>query len=224
MWPLPVSALLYAGRRTTEALEAMGIRTIGQLAAADRLEVGCRLGKAGDQLWRYANGQDSERVRSWYEPRPLKSVGNGMTFRRDLTGEAALRPAVSALADQVAVRLRAHSVRCTTVQLQIKSPTFRTVQRQQKLAHATWLHRELTETAMALLRAHWSPAAPVRALTITAADLVPAAEAAEQADLFEDPAERARREKLSRLEDAVAGIRGRYGRGAISYGPGKQEK
>ena len=92
------------------------------------------------------------------------------------------------------------------------------IQRQQKLEQPTWLYRELTDAAMALLRANWSPAAAVRAVTLTAADLVPAGETAEQADLFADPAAAARREKLGHLEDAVAQIRSRYGRDAIAYG------
>ena len=46
--PLPVSALLYAGKRSTETLKNMGITTIGQLAHSDRCEIGTALGKAGD--------------------------------------------------------------------------------------------------------------------------------------------------------------------------------
>ena len=65
--PLPVSAMLFAGKRTTEALRNMGIISIGDLARADRARISQRLGEMGDTLWRYANGLDDEPVRSWYE-------------------------------------------------------------------------------------------------------------------------------------------------------------
>ena len=99
VWPLPASALLFVGRRTAQMLEQHGIHTIGDLAAADRLALGQWLGKQGDTLWRYANGLDREPVRPYDAPRELKSVGNGMTFRRDLVGEAEIRCGVAALCD-----------------------------------------------------------------------------------------------------------------------------
>ena len=36
IWPLPVSRLLYVGKATAEKLEALGIHTIGDLAAAEQ--------------------------------------------------------------------------------------------------------------------------------------------------------------------------------------------
>ena len=102
-YPLPVSALLFAGKRTTDALAQLGVRTIGDLAAAERRLLVERLGEAGDTLWKYANGLDDEPVRA-YDDRPApKSVGNGMTFRRDIAGEREIRAGVMALADSVPV-------------------------------------------------------------------------------------------------------------------------
>ncbi|MCI8527219.1 MAG: DNA polymerase IV [Oscillospiraceae bacterium] len=220
VWPLPVSALLYAGRKSVETLRQMKIETIGDLAHADRLEIGRRLGKAGDQIWRYANGQDNEPVRSFYAPKELKSVGNGMTFRHDLRGEAEIRQGVMLLADSIAARMRAEQVQCTTVQVQIKDPSFKTIQRQQKLPRPTYLQREIAETAMALIRANWNLGAPIRLITLTGADLVPAGEAHEQTSLFADEG-RERHQRLERLEDAMAKIRGKYGHESIGYGGAK---
>jgi len=221
VYPLPVSSLLYAGKRTTDALHQMGIRTIGELAKADRMEIGAKLGKGGDLLWRYANGMDREPVASFYAPREIKSVGNSMTFPQDIRGEQEIRSGISVLADSVAGRLRADGLKCRTVQVQIKDPNFKVIQRQKALPRATFLYRELVEASMELICANWNLNAPIRLLSVTGADLVPAEEAVEQVMLFETP-ETARHEKLERLEDAMASIREKYGKGSIGFGQKKK--
>ena len=68
---------------------------------------------------------------------------------------------------------------------------------------------------MGLIRASWREGAPVRALTITGQNLVAEDQAAEQLDLFAAGAA-PRRDKLEKLERAMDGIRGKFGRDAIS--------
>ena len=215
--PLPVSALLYAGKRTTETLKQMGIETIGQLARSDRHAIGTALGKAGDQLWRYANGIDPEPVASFYAPREIKSVGNSMTFRHDLQGEAEIRAGISLLADSVAARLRADGLKCRTVQIQIKDPSFKVIQRQRTLSRPTYLQRELVQVSMELIATHWNMHAPIRLLSVTGSDLVPADDTAEQVSFFQQE-EQTDHEKLERLEDAMASIRKKFGKNVIGYG------
>ena len=217
VYPLPVSDLLYAGKRTTEALHKLGIDTIGDLARSDRIQIGQALGKGGDQLWRYANGLDREPVASFYAPKEVKSVGNSITFRQDIRGEQEIRTGIAALSDSVAARLRADGLKCRTVQVQIKDPSFKVIQRQMQLPRPTWLQRELAQAAMTLIRANWSMSAPIRLLSVTGSDLVSAAEPTEQIGFFEAP-DQAAHEKLERLEDAMASIRERFGKGSIGYG------
>ncbi len=217
VWPLPVSDLLYAGRRTTDALKKMGITTIGQLANSDRLEIGRALGKGGDLLWRYANGMDHEPVASFYAPKEIKSVGNSITFPKDIKGREEIKAGVSLLADSVSGRLRADGLKCRAVQIQIKDPNFKVIQRQKTLPRPTWLYRELTQAAMELIEANWSMTAPIRLLNVTAADLVSPEEETEQVGFFEDSGAQ-QHKKLERLEDAMASIRDKYGKGSIGYG------
>ena len=220
VYPLPVSALLYAGKRTTEALGKLGIRTIGDLAAADRYAIGKALGKGGDQLWRYANGLDNEPVASFYAPREIKSVGNSMTFRQDIQGPNEIKAGVRLLADSVSARLRADGLKCRTVQVQIKDPSFKVIQRQLQLPRPTYLFREISQAAFSLIQANWSMSAPIRLLAVTGSDLTPADAPEEQLELFSTPDSHAH-EKLERLEDAMAAIREKYGKSSIGYGQQK---
>ena len=215
VWPMPVSALLYAGRKTTDALHKLGIHTIGELAQSDRLAIGAKLGKSGDLLWRYANGMDNEPVASFYAPKEVKSVGNSMTFAHDIRGEQEICAGISVLAESVAGRLRTEGLKCRAVQIQIKTPDFKVIQRQKTL-----LYRELVQAAMELMHSNWNFHNPIRLLSVTGADLVHADEANEQVGFFENPDDE-QHKKLERLEDAMASIRGKYGSGSIGFGKKK---
>ncbi len=215
VYPLPASDMLYVGKHTAEALEGLRIKTIGELAKSDRELLIKYLGKQGDTLWRYANGLDNEPVKSFYAPREVKSVGNGMTFRRDISGWEEIRSGAAALADSIAVRLREEKLKCTVVQVTIKDPAFRTISRQKKLDHGTYLQKEITDVAMGLIRENWSGTAPIRMLTLTGAELIPEDAPNEQLSLFEEKRGYERQEKL---EDAMARIRDKFGGGSIGFG------
>ena len=79
IYPLSVRDLLFVGKKTGDELERLGVKTIGQLAKYDEHILVRHFGKAGNMLYRYANGLDSEPVKSIYEKEKVKSVGNGMT-------------------------------------------------------------------------------------------------------------------------------------------------
>lgn len=214
-WPLPVSDLIFAGKKTTETLSRIGIRTIGDLANADERVISDLLGESGVQLRHYARGEDPSPVRSYYDREEPKSIGNGMTFRRDIVGEEEIRAGVSALCDSVSSRLRAEKKKCLVVQVQVKDPNFRTTQKQCTLPHSTWLCQELTSIAFDLIRKSYGISRPIRALTVTAASLVPADEVHEQLTIFGDSSSDPKQEAI---EDAVAGIRSRFGKGSIRLG------
>ena len=113
-----------------------------------------------------------EPVKDFYEYVVPKSIGNGMTFKRDLVGEREVYSGVSVLADSVASRLRHEKMKCTVVSVVIRDPSFAQIQRQHKIKHPTYLQREITEVAMDLIRENWDFSKPIRLITITGSELV----------------------------------------------------
>ena len=214
VWPLPAAELLYVGRGFAQKLAEMGIRTIGDLAQSDLSTLRARFGIRGETAWYCANGEDHDPVRPYHEPREAKSIGNSITFRRNLVGKRELLLGFTALAESVAQRLRRHGVRAQTLQIQIKDPSFRTISRQTTPGRSLYLAEELTETAMELAGEIWDWNKPVRLLSLTAENLIPVEEDREQLSLFPSPRD-ARREKRGRLEDAMSGIRSKYGKNSI---------
>ena len=233
LWPLPVSDLLFAGRAAVEVLHKKAIRTIGELACQPRDRLRELLGKAGAQLWLYANGLDEEPVRKWGDRPEIKSVSRGMTFRRDLVTEEEVRTGVSVLSDQVAMALRRHDLKGSVVSVHIKSPELRVISRQVSLDHHTCLQQEIHAAALQLIRENWplGEKAPIRAMTVGVSRLLPAAQAGEQMDLFDlldapgsAKPSRAKREKQEKLEAAVDAIRKRFGTSAIALGCQQNEE
>ncbi len=217
LYPLPVERFLFVGESAAKRLRQTGIHTIGDLAGARRETLVSLLGKSGGGLWDMANGLDDAPVRRFDEAREVKSVGNGMTFRRDLAGGQDISLAVSVLADSTAARMRRHRVKCTTVQVTIRSPSFHTITRQKRLPSPTSLAAEIKAAALELIAASWNEKAPIRMLTVTGSGIVPEDASGEQLSLFETGAA-GKREKQEHLETALDKIRDKFGRDALSFG------
>ena len=213
LYPLPVGALLYVGQAAAEKLGRLGVRTIGDFAARSRDAIQGVLGKAGAQLWDQAHGMDDSPVVPANRSAPPKSIGRGMTFKRNLVGREEVRVGIEHLADEVAAQLREQKFKCRTVQLSIKSPSLKVIGRQKPLAVPSCLFREISEAAMQLYLASWEEGAPVRALTVTAQNLVPWEKAVEQLDLL--GVQSSRREKQGKIEQAVYDLRQRFGQQSI---------
>ncbi len=214
VWKLSVRDLLYVGKNAAAVLADMRIKTIGELAATSPDFLEYKLGKLGRMLYAYANGEDNEEVRSVYDERQVKSVGNGITFSRDLYGMEDIMQGLDAVCDLAAARMRAKHVKCTTVQLSIKDENFVTVQRQAPLATPTQLARELREASAALLRASWNLRLGIRSLTVTGTGLIPE-DSAEQISFFDDVKTDEKAEKRERVMDD---IRKKFGHGSIKSG------
>lgn len=215
VWPLPVTDLLYVGHAATKIFQRFHITTIGELASFDRNALFTMLGKTGTLLHDFANGLDNAPVAPAGHHTPPKSVGNGLTFPRNLCGEQEIKAGITMLADQVAARLRSHKMRCYGISLSIRNPDFRDISRQKQLSSPTNLSREIARYAWELAQACWNMSAPVRAMTVTALSLIPEGEATAQLDLL-DGAQAQKREKLERLETTMDSIRARFGKGAIT--------
>ena len=215
VYPLPASDLLFVGAKTAEQLKLMGIHTIGALAEADVNSLKVRLGRAGEQLHRYAAGLDDSPVVT--EREDAKSVGSGFTFRHDLVGKEECRVGIDFLSDDIGRRLRAMGMKCGTVQLTIKDEYLRSVQRQRPQNPPSDISREIADTAYRILLDEWSEKKPIRMITVTASSLVRTEQACEQLDMFGE-SDSVNREKSRKREEAIDKIRQKHGAAAIIQG------
>ncbi|MDD5926736.1 MAG: DNA polymerase IV [Firmicutes bacterium] len=214
LWPLPAGEMFFVGKATAQKLSSAGINTIGDIAMAspDVLEV--MLGKQGRQLWKYTNGLDTSPVTRVGNAERIKSVGNGVTFTRDLITEDDIITAVTSLSDTVAGRLRKYGMRAYGVKVDIKDPYFKVISRQKQLFTPTNLASEISKNAIDIIHASWKKGSPIRMLTITGINLTDEF-FNEQLSLFEgDGISRKKGEQIERTMDEV---RRKYGNSSIGF-------
>lgn len=213
VWPLPVSELLYVGRATTAKLKGMGIRTIGELAAAPPEMLKLRFGVNGLKLWRFAAGLGDSRVMHKDYVTPIKSIGHGITCVSDLVDEEDVWKIILELSQDVGHRLRVHELAARGVQISVRGNDLYGCQFQSRLPFKTQLPGEIAEYSFRLFQERYSWKTKVRALCVRAIDLVPQDDC-EQLSFFID---QEKRERRVRIQDAVEEICGRFGDSAISY-------
>lgn len=221
LWPMPVSEMFFVGSATAQKLNKAGIMTIGQLAMTDRSLLEGMLGKHGSQLYDYANGLDTSPVCRQCEKQKIKSVGNGITFKRNLIGAEDIKTAIMNLSDTVAARLRHYEMKASGIKVDIKDTKLQTISRQKQLAAPTNLAYEISDAAFDIVAASWDLKAPVRMLTITGINLCDE-DTEEQLSLF--GTDTVSREKTENLERAMDSIRARYGKSSITFGKFKTDE
>ena len=215
VWPLPARDMIFVGKSTSDKLLKSGIKTIGDMARSDPKMLTALLGKQGQMLWNYANGYDNAPVARYGEAEPVKSIGNGITFRRNLMCEDDIITAVTGLSDTVASRLRHHKLKAFGVKVDIKDPSFTTISRQKQLFVPTNLASELAQASMELIHESWRPGAPIRMLTITGINLCDET-VEEQISLF--AGDNHSHQQGEKIERAMDDIRSRFGSAAITFG------
>jgi DNA polymerase-4 len=204
--PLLVGSIWGVGRVTGKALDQLGIRTIGQLRSLSKETLGGRFGKMGEQMWNLARGIDDRRV----VPDPeAKSISHETTFARDVEDLEVLQAWLMTLTEQVASRLRRHSLRGRTVQLKVRYDDFNTITRSQSLPEPTSSTDTLWRIASNLL----SSRLPDRRLCVRLIGIgVGSLDCAERKQQLMFEEEGAGRERLDEITDQV---KDRFGPDAI---------
>jgi DNA polymerase-4 len=200
--PLPVTRLWGVGETTREALAAMGLATIGDVARYPEAALSGRLGgNLGAHLAALARGEDPRAVEPESDP---VSIGHQETFDDDLDDKGELAVILLHQADRVAARLRASELRARTVVLTVKYDDFRQITRRTTLEQPTSDGGTLARTAIELLgKVVVEPrrGARVRLCGVSAAQLEPR-DAPRQLGFDEEA--RARGERLGDALDRVA--------------------
>ena len=219
--PLPAKAMLGVGHAAETTLAKYSIHTIGDIAHAPQELLERLLGKIGLQLHEYASGMDHSPVIGDADREPVKSVGNGTTFPKNLTQMDEVRTGLALLSDSVAMRLRKQGLYCGGVQVTLRYADFKTVSRQSRLNTSTHLMKDIYEEALSLTKVLWAAPAPIRMLTVTALYITEEAESYQQIDLLQTGAAKQSNDKREKLEKAMDGIREKFGHGSIAYGTPK---
>lgn len=210
VWGLPVSELLYVGRATNVKLEKAGIKTIGALAKTDVGILKSLLGKNGETLWVFANGEDKTEVKKYDDPEQIKSIGNSTTCPRNLKNDAEVKAIISVLSETVAKRLRDKKLWCSTVCLSIKTDDLVSFEQMKKLEYPTNLASVIAKQCFELFKFDWQKTVRAVGVRVAGLDNKPV-----QYNLFNNEQTMQKKEKF---ETVVDDLRGRFGYNIIKRG------
>jgi len=200
---LPVGKLWGVGKVAEAKLRDFGIIRVRDLLAAAPQDLVPHFGDHVYHLLELAVGHDTRPVIPSHD---AKSIGNEVTFSRDIAEAPQLREILNQLSDKVARRLRAQGFLAGTLTLKARFPDFTTHTRATTLREPTDSDVEIREHAQQLLAHNLGRRGrALRLIGVTASNLTRGGSG--QAELFADPAKQ-RNRQLDRILDDV---RGRFG-------------
>lgn len=209
VWPLPVEDLLFVGRATKSKFNDLGIKSIGDLAKFDKSILKTKFGKVGEKLWNYANGYDSEPVRKYTDSAEVKSVGNSLTFYRDIYDMKDIEMLFYFLAESVAERMKnygknlAKTLHITVIDKDLNHYAFQT-----SLGFPTSASHTIADTATNLFIKHINVKQGIRGVGVSVSNFV------ECEQLLID-CEQENKEKNITLDKTMENLRHRFGKHSI---------
>jgi DNA polymerase IV len=214
--PLPVRCLRGVGLRSLPHFARVGLRTIADVRAWPPEELQREFGQSwGDDLFRQARGQSSDRVGGLAQ---RKQISKELTFNRDETDEERLHDTLLRLSASVGRSARAAGVAGQVIQLKLRLAGFETHTRRTTLETATNADRTIFRVGWDLFKQSGFAGRPVRLIGIgvSAWD-----EAGTQLDLFTEPQQPRREQRLYRAIDTIAQ---KYGHASIGLGVSKRDR
>lgn len=211
MWPLPVSELFMVGRASSAKFQAMGIKTIGDLAKADVLLLEQKFGKYGRMIWEYANGIDDSPVHT--QEAEARDLSNETTVEYDITDRETARLYLLSLSETVGMRLRKAGLYASVIGVNIKNRNFESYSRRRKIDNPTQDTNVIFETATQLFDQVWKKD-PIRLIGVATSDLVK--EPVEQINMFDQLSNK--RDDRKKLNESIDRIREKYGNKYIVRG------
>jgi DNA polymerase-4 len=205
--PLPIRKLFGLGAKTAPKVEALGIRTLGELRQASAARLRPIFGRDTERVQQRAAGIDDRPV---VPDRDEQQISAEETFDVDIADHARLRAEIARLADRTGARLRSRQLLAGCVTVKIRRKDFTTYSRQRHVEPATQETRVIASVATGLLDA-WLASQPRAALRLLGVGVSELTEG-RQAELFAAPESTRNRQ----LDAAVDGIRARFGRTALA--------
>lgn len=164
LWPKPLNLLWGVGPALLAKLRALGLMTVGDLAALERDLLQRRFGRAGAQVWDLAHGLDEREVQPYRE---AKSIGAEETFDEDLKDSESIRQALRAQTMAAARRLRNSGLAAGAVTVKFRNADFETITRSRKLAEPSDLRQRLWQTVEEIYKRQEPSLGPIRLLGVS---------------------------------------------------------
>jgi DNA polymerase IV len=204
---LPVSKLYGIGPKLTEALNAMGIFTCGQLGNFPVSALTKRFGAIGEGLHEMGLGSDDSPVVPFDEGEDAKSISHSVTLEEDTSDPNMLRKVLLQLSERVSRRMRKEGFYGKRIAITVRYSDFFTFSKQKTLSKWVNSGNEIFQHASEIFKSISHPK-PIRLLGVGISLLK---KEGYQLDLFE------KRDKKDNLLKAMDRVNERFGDWTLTW-------
>ena len=169
--PLDIDKLLWVGKKTASRLNALGIKTIGDLARYDPSVLAEKFGVMGTQLYLYAQGIDRSEVAIRGE---VKSIGRNVTFEKDTTDWDFVLKVLDKLCEEVHKEGKEYNFLFKTVTVTVRYENFETHTHSKTLPFLTNRLEDYKKAAHELMQPYLRPERKIRLIGSRISSLVSA--------------------------------------------------
>ncbi len=160
---LPVGKLYGIGTKTKEKLEAMNIKTVGELASSNKMLLMQHLGNSmGLEIYNYANAVDESEVVTEYE---TKSIGRERTLKKDTTDENEVIPVITELSKEVLLEAKKEEYLFKVVTVKMRYLDFSDHLKSKTIKSSNNLE-DLQKTAIELFKKYVNKEKPLRKIGV----------------------------------------------------------
>lgn len=200
--PLSIRKIPMIGAKTYQTLRSMGVANIQTLSLIPPEMMDKLMGKNGIDIWKKANGIDSNPVAPYSE---RKSISTETTFEQDSIDVTRMREILSTMIEKIAFSLRKKGKLTGCITVKIRYANFDTHTLQKVIPYTSFDH-VLAKTALELFDRLYTRRMLIRLIGVRLSHLVGGVQ---QLNLFEDTPE------MVSLYQSLDRIRKRFGERAV---------
>jgi DNA polymerase IV len=196
--PLPIGKLPGVGDKTAAALQAQGIRMVGDILTRNESELESVFGRGWRDMLATARGEDAGEVHT--DDEDAKSYSQQETFGADIGDAGEIERVLKRMVDELLAKIRSDGKRVRTITIKVRYPDFTQETHAHSLPEATDIETPFYAHVRPLLQAAWRKRRPLRLVSVrfSNVDNGPA-----QLEMFGQSDEK--RRKLARVMDQLNG-------------------
>lgn len=207
LWSLPVDSLFMVGKATSNKLDKLNIKYIGDLAKYNKDLLISKFKSFGIKIYNYANGIDDSPIRSITRIN-IKGLGNSTTLTWEVTERDEAHKVLLSLVETVCMRLRANNSLCKVVAVSVKSASFVYYSHQRTMSNYSDSTEEIYKEICIAFDESWT-GEPIRQLGVRVTKLT--SNDFLQSTLFDNR----NIDKMRALDETIDNIRRKYGNSII---------
>ena len=214
VWGLPVSDLLFVGRKTCEKLKSCGINNIGDITVCSDATLKRLLGKNGELLKKYALGEDDSPVITPTENDKPKSIGKSFTGANDFKNNEEVWKAFLKFSQYICDILHQKGLYASGVQVHIRTASLSVKEFSHTFTDSTNSTLSFAKRGYELFLKNYTFGEPLRSVGLRAINIKDSKSAVQQ-DIFGINDSQA---KLEEIEDSIYKVREKFGKSSIKRG------